>query len=45
MIRVMLQQLESMGVLETVDDGKGGRRITEKGQQDLDRIAGQVAGQ
>jgi len=43
MIRTMCQQLEAMGVLETVEDGKGGRRITEKGQQDLDRIAGQVA--
>lgn len=47
LIRHILQQLEEMQVIEKCDAGvgKGGRRISSHGQQDLDRIAGQVAGQ
>lgn len=36
--RKALQALEKIGVLET-DEEKGGRRITQSGQRDLDRIA------
>lgn len=36
--RKVLQSLEKIGVLEH-DEDKGGRRITESGQRDLDRIA------
>jgi small subunit ribosomal protein S19e len=33
-----MQALEKIGVLEK-DEEKGGRRITQAGQRDLDRIA------
>ena len=33
-----MQSLEKIGVLEH-DEDKGGRRITQSGQRDLDRIA------
>ncbi|OAA38332.1 40S ribosomal protein S19 [Metarhizium rileyi] len=36
--RKILQALEKIGVLEH-DEEKGGRRITQSGQRDLDRIA------
>jgi len=36
--RKVLQALEKIGVLEH-DEDKGGRRITQSGQRDLDRIA------
>ncbi|KAK3400950.1 ribosomal protein S19e-domain-containing protein [Sordaria brevicollis] len=36
--RKVLQALEKIGVLEQ-DEEKGGRRITQQGQRDLDRIA------
>ncbi|KKA26522.1 hypothetical protein TD95_004836 [Thielaviopsis punctulata] len=36
--RKIVQALEKIGVLE-FDEDKGGRRITEAGQRDLDRIA------
>ncbi|KAL5615054.1 hypothetical protein BROUX41_005119 [Berkeleyomyces rouxiae] len=36
--RKIVQALEKIGVLEQ-DEEKGGRRITEAGQRDLDRIA------
>ncbi|EGP90881.1 unnamed protein product [Zymoseptoria tritici ST99CH_1A5] len=36
--RKIFQALEKIGVLET-DEEKGGRRITQSGQRDLDRIA------
>ena len=39
--RHILQQLEKMKLIEQ-DDDNGGRRITSKGQKDLDQIAGQV---
>ena len=44
LIRHILQQLEEMKVVEKCEEGvcKGGRRISSHGQQDLDRIAGQV---
>ena len=44
LIRTILHQLEAMKVVEKSPEGvcKGGRRITSHGQQDLDRIAGQV---
>ena len=41
----MLQALEKIGIVERIDEdsedagGKGGRRITQAGQRDLDRIA------
>lgn len=34
----MLQALEKIGVLE-IDEDKGGRRVSQTGQRDLDRIA------
>ncbi|KAK9361064.1 ribosomal protein S19e [Lipomyces starkeyi] len=37
--RKVLQALEKIGVLE---EGKNGRKISETGQRDLDRIAGEV---
>ncbi len=33
-----MQSLEKIGILEK-DEDKGGRRITQAGQRDLDRIA------
>jgi len=36
--RKVMQALEKIGVLEQ-DEDKGGRRITQSGQRDLDRIA------
>ena len=33
-----MQSLEKIGILEQ-DEEKGGRRITQAGQRDLDRIA------
>ena len=36
--RRVLQALEKIGVVE-IDEEKGGRRITQSGQRDLDRIA------
>lgn len=36
--RKAMQALEKIGVLEQ-DEEKGGRRITQAGQRDLDRIA------
>lgn len=36
--RKIVQALENIGVLEK-DEEKGGRRITQSGQRDLDRIA------
>ncbi|KAI9692582.1 MAG: 40S ribosomal protein S19 [Bathelium mastoideum] len=36
--RKVMQSLEKIGVLEQ-DEDKGGRRITQSGQRDLDRIA------
>lgn len=38
--RKVLQALEKIGVVEQT--GKGGRRISENGQRDLDRIAAQA---
>ena len=38
LIRSCLQQLEKLNIVE--QDENGGRRITSKGQRDLDRIAG-----
>ncbi|KAI0393119.1 40S ribosomal protein S19 [Xylariaceae sp. FL0594] len=40
--RKVMQALEKIGVLEQ-DEEKGGRRITQSGQRDLDRIAQTVA--
>ncbi|KIW15067.1 40S ribosomal protein S19 [Exophiala spinifera] len=43
--RKVMQALEKLGILEKVDEddegasGKGGRRITQAGMRDLDRIA------
>ncbi|KAI0600475.1 40S ribosomal protein S19 [Biscogniauxia sp. FL1348] len=40
--RRAIQGLEKLGILE-LDEEKGGRRITQQGQRDLDRIAQTVA--
>lgn len=40
-LRHMLQQLEKMGLIEK-DPTHGGRRVTQQGRRDLDRIAQQV---
>jgi len=40
-IRRALKELEKIKVVQKVDEGKG-RKITAKGQRDLDRIAGQI---
>lgn len=43
--RKVLQALEKIGIVEKIEDdeegssGKGGRRITQSGMRDLDRIA------
>lgn len=44
LIRHILHQLEEMQVVEKCPEGvnKGGRKISSHGQQDLDRIAGQI---
>ena len=44
MDRKVLQALEKLGVVEQIGDddeggGRGGRRITQTGMRDLDRIA------
>ncbi|KAG5191823.1 ribosomal protein S19e [Tribonema minus] len=41
LIRHILQQLETMSVVEKTETG--GRKVTREGQQDLDRIAGAVS--
>ncbi|EKX43885.1 small subunit ribosomal protein S19e, cytoplasmic [Guillardia theta CCMP2712] len=41
-LRKALQELENIGVLEKMPEKAGGRRITKKGQQDLDRIACEI---
>jgi len=42
-IRHVIKQLEAIGVVEKIDNKKGGgRKITTEGQRDLDRIAGRV---
>jgi len=44
-LRKVMQSLEKLGILEKIDEdeeggsGKGGRRITQAGMRDLDRIA------
>uniref|UniRef100_A0A7S1G9Z5 40S ribosomal protein S19 n=1 Tax=Bicosoecida sp. CB-2014 TaxID=1486930 RepID=A0A7S1G9Z5_9STRA len=40
-IRTALIQLNALGLVEVSEDGRG-RRVTRKGQQALDRIAGQI---
>ncbi|KAK2605674.1 hypothetical protein N8I77_008496 [Diaporthe amygdali] len=40
--RKVLQALEKINIVE-IDEEKGGRRITQAGQRDLDRIAAQTA--
>ena len=41
-IRHILAQLETIGLVEKSAAAKGGRRITPQGQRDLDLIAGRV---
>lgn len=42
-IRSCLKQLQKVGVLEPMPEGKkGGRRVTKQGQQDCDRIAKEI---
>ena len=46
LVRHILQQLESIGIVEKSADGsKKGRRITPQGQRDLDLIAGRCPGE
>lgn len=40
--RHIFAQLEKMKIVEKDTEGKGGRKITETGQRDLDSIAGQI---
>lgn len=40
--RHILIELEKMKIVEKAESSKGGRRITETGQRDLDSIAGQI---
>ncbi|RAL45203.1 unnamed protein product [Cuscuta campestris] len=39
--RHILQQLKELNIVDI--DPRGGRRITSKGQQDLDQVAGRIA--
>ncbi|VFQ84208.1 unnamed protein product [Cuscuta campestris] len=39
--RHILQQLKELNIVDV--DPRGGRRITSKGQQDLDQVAGRIA--
>ena len=41
-IRHCMQQLEALGMLEKNPGSKGGRRITPKGQSEMDLVAGRV---
>ena len=41
-IRHAMQQLEALGMLEKNTGAKGGRRITPKGQSEMDLVAGRV---
>ena len=41
-IRHILTQLETIGLVEKSTNAKGGRRISAQGQRDLDLIAGRV---
>jgi small subunit ribosomal protein S19e len=46
--RKVMQALEKLGILEQIDEdaeggGRGGRRITQAGMRDLDRIAATTA--
>ena len=42
LIRHILIQLESEGLVEKYEGKKGGRKITSTGQRDLDLIAGRI---
>lgn len=42
LIRHILIQLESEGLIEKYEGKKGGRKITGQGQRDLDLIAGRI---
>jgi len=42
--RHVVKQLQAIGVVE-LDTKRGGRKISQEGQRDLDRIAGRVHGQ
>ena len=42
LIRHILIQLESEGLVEKYEGKKGGRKITGQGQRDLDLIAGRI---
>lgn len=41
-IRQALIQLQKLGLVEVIEDGSGGRRITSEGQRMCDQISGQV---
>ncbi len=41
-IRTSLQQLEAAGLVETNEDGRGGRKISAEGQQFLDGVSHEV---
>eukprot|EP01126_Amoeba_proteus_P064051 TRINITY_DN8911_c0_g1_i1.p1 TRINITY_DN8911_c0_g1~~TRINITY_DN8911_c0_g1_i1.p1 ORF type:complete len:157 (+),score=28.34 TRINITY_DN8911_c0_g1_i1:182-652(+) len=41
-LRHVVKQLESIGVVEKNTATQGGRKITQEGRRDLDRIAGRV---
>ncbi|MEW5305157.1 MAG: hypothetical protein WDW38_002046 [Sanguina aurantia] len=42
LVRHIMKQLESVGLLEKSNGVKGGRKITSNGQRDMDQIAGRI---
>lgn len=43
LIRHILIQMEKLGLVEKSENDKGGRRLTSKGQKDMDIVAGGIS--